>query len=250
MSHVSSIVCIISYFEIFRIRGFSSSRDLAQELEACVSSHPRAASFAKSGSAIEGTHYMKWLNSLFGRTTQGSQALRPVTHGHPLVIPNPKIGFLNLVGTSARPLVDEDTAALKPLFADCLEGDSSAPICDMLMIYATVEADGLIQNSSLNLREIIHQVHAPIVVIATENDVQTYIAASKRPGLGKANLVMTLKRNGQSFPKFFKDLFGMMHHGVTMPMAWVKLVPQIPGMKHENVPETICAMEVTHVLFN
>ena len=62
-------------------------------------------------------------------------------------------------------------------------------------------------------------------------------------------LVMTLKRNGQIFPSFFKELFGMMHHGVTMPMAWVKLAPQIPGRENDNVPGTICAMEVTHVVF-
>jgi len=107
----------------------------------------------------------------------------------------------------------------------------------------------VIQNASQSLREIIHKSHAPIVVVATENGVQPYIAAGKCPGAGKANLVMTLKRNGQIFPSFFKELFGMMHHGVTMPMAWVKLAPQIPGRENDNVPGTICAMEVTHVVF-
>jgi hypothetical protein len=194
---------------------------------------------------------MKWLRSLLRgkRSTVESSVSRRVTHEHPLVIRQPKIGILNLIGVSARPLIDQDAAALKPLFADCLESEGSIPICDVLMIYATVGANGSIQNASHNLREIVHEAHAPIVVVATENDAQSYIAASKRPGLGKANLVMTLKRKGQAFPNFFKELFGMMHRGVTMPMAWVKLVPQIPGMKHENVPETICAMEVTHVLF-
>lgn len=42
----------------------------------------------------------------------------------------------------------------------------------------------------------------------------------------------------------------MMSHGVTMPMAWVKLAPQIPERENDNVPGTICAMEVTHVVFN
>lgn len=117
------------------------------------------------------------------------------------------------------------------------------------MVYARIEANGAIQNASQNLREIIHKSHAPIVVVATENDGQSYIAASKRHGSGKANLVMTLKRNGQVFPNFFKELFAMMRRGITMPMAWVKLAPQVPGMEHKNVPETICVMEVTHVLF-
>ena len=118
-----------------------------------------------------------------------------------------------------------------------------------LLVYARIEANGAIQNASQNLREIIHKSHAPIVVVATENDGQSYTAASKRPGSGKANLVMTLKRSGHVFPNFFKELFTMMHRGIAMPMAWVKLAPQIPGVEHHNVPETICAMEVTHVRF-
>jgi hypothetical protein len=195
---------------------------------------------------------MQWLKSLFGgRPSAGESYIsRPVTHQHPFVIQNPKIGFLNLIGASARPLVDEDVTALKPLFSGCLESDGDTPICDVLMIYAAIEADGLIQNASHSLREIIHQSHAPIAVVATENGVQSYIAAGKRPGAGKANLVMTLQRNGQSFPSFFKELFGMMRHGVTMPTAWVKLAPQSPEGENNNVPGTICAMEVTHVVFN
>lgn len=194
---------------------------------------------------------MQWLKAFFGGRPAAGQSYvsRRVTHRHPLMIQNPKIGFLNLIGASARPLVDEDVTALNPLFSDCLESDGDAPTCDVLMIYAAIEADGVIENASHTLREIIHKSHAPIVVVATENDVRSYIAAGKRPGSGKANLVMTLKRNGQIFPNFFKELFGMMHQGVTMPMAWVKLAPQIPGMEQHNVPETICAMEVTHVLF-
>jgi len=193
---------------------------------------------------------MKWLSSLFGRTGEERSVSRRVTHERPLVIRNPKIGILNFAGLSARPLIEEDAAALKPLFADFVESDGDTPTCDVLMIYATIETNGTIQNASHNLREIIEQARAPIVVVATENDAPSYIAASKRPGLGRANLVMTLKRNGEALASFCKDLFGMMQRGVTMPMAWVKLAPQIPGMNHQKVPETICAMEVTHILFD
>jgi hypothetical protein len=198
----------------------------------------------------ESTNHMQWLKSLFGgRPADESGVSRRVTHENPLVIHNPKIGFLNLMGAQGRSLVQEDMTALKPLFSTCLQSGGDVPICDVLMIYAVIETNGVLQNSSHSLREIIHKSHAPIVVVATENGGQSYIAAGKRPGSGKANLVMTLKRNGQIFPSFFKELFGMMHRGVTMPMAWVKLAPQIPGLEHKNVPGTICAMEVTHVLF-
>ncbi|HET8888243.1 MAG TPA: hypothetical protein VFQ41_05015 [Candidatus Angelobacter sp.] len=194
---------------------------------------------------------MKWLKSFFGGSPAAEKAnvSRQVTHSDPLVIQNPKIGFLNLIGASASPLVHEDMTALHPLFSGCVQSDDDAPICDVLMIYATIKADGMLQNTTHSLRDIIGKSHAPIVVVATENSVESYIAASKGPGSGKANLVMTLQRKGPIFPDFFKELFGMMHRGVTMPMAWVKLAPQIPGREHENVPGTICAMEVTHVLF-
>lgn len=194
---------------------------------------------------------MQWLKSLFSGKSAVAEnyPTRRITHNRPLVIKDPTVGFLNLMGASVRPLVDEDLTALKPLFSSCQESESDTPLCDVLMIYATIGTDGGIQNTSRSLREIIHESHAPIAVVATENGGPSYIAASKRPGEGKANLVMTLKRNGGIFPNFFKELFGMMHNGVTMPMAWVKLAPQGPGLTHTNVPETICAMQVTHILF-
>lgn len=194
---------------------------------------------------------MQWLKSFFGRKPAAveSYVSRQVTHSDPLVIQAPKIGFLNLIGAPASPLVHEDMTALKPLFSGCLKGDGDVPICDVLMLYATVKADGAIHHTTHSLREIITKSRAPIVVVATENSAESYIAASKSTGLGKANLVMTMTRNGQIFPTFFKELFGMMHHGVTVPMAWVKLAPQIPGREQRNVPGTVCSMEVTHVLF-
>lgn len=199
----------------------------------------------------EATDHMNWLKSLFGRkeTTNESYGPRRVTHANPLTIQNPKIGFLNLIGTAGRPLINEDINVLKPLFSACLESDGDIPICDVLMVYAKIEGNGAIQNTSHTLREIIHKSHAPIVVVATENEGASYIAAGKRSEQSRANLVMTLKRNGQIFSSFLKELFAMMHRGITMPLAWVKLAPQGPGLKHEEVPETICAMEVTHILF-
>jgi len=194
---------------------------------------------------------MQWLKLLFGKSPAAGEGhlSRQVTHGNPLVIQNPKIGFLNLTGAAAGSLVDEDMTALKPLFSACLQTGSDTPVCDVLMIYATIEAEGGIQNASDSLRNIISKSHASIAVVATENSAQSYIAASKRPGSGKANLVMTLKRNGDIFPAFLKKLFELMHHDVSMPMAWVKLAPQIPGVEHNNVPGTICVMELTHVVF-
>jgi len=186
---------------------------------------------------------MGWLKPLF----RGSSS-RKITLRHPLIIENPKIAFLNLVGAAASPLIAEDMGALKPLFSDYAESNRDVPRCDVLMIYATINADGLIEDSAYCLREIIGESQAPIVIVATENSGKSYIAAGRRPGSSNANLVMTLQRNGGCFPDFFKALFGMMRNGTTMPMAWVKLAPQIPT-EQKNVPGTIFAAEVSHILF-
>ena len=194
--------------------------------------------------------HVAWLKFLFGADSRSSSfGRRRVSIRNPLIIHDPKIGFLNLLGSQARLLVGEDSQALKPLFSDYLESDTTIPICDVLMMYARIDSSGAIQNATNCLREIIYESHAPVVIIATENSAPSYVAASKSGGRGRANLVMTLQRKAGSFPIFFKELFTMMYQGTTMPMAWVKLVPQIPGAKHENVPGTVCAMEISHILF-
>ena len=193
---------------------------------------------------------MGWLKSIFGRVSvsESQASSRKITVKNPLIIENPTIAFLNLIGPAASPLIAEDMAALKPFFSECLNSEGDVPTCNVLMIYATITPGGVVQNTDHNLREIINKSQAPIVVVATENSAESYIATGKLPRLASANLVMTLERRGQVFPVFFKELFEMMHHSVTMPMAWVKLAPQIPGAQ-PNVPGTICAMEVSHVLF-
>lgn len=66
-----------------------------------------------------------------------------------------------------------------------------------------------------------------------------------KPGLGdaRANLVITLQRNGETFPRFFRELFTRMKKGQTMPMAWVRIVPQGPSSKRDDCPGTIFLME-------
>lgn len=53
------------------------------------------------------------------------------------------------------------------------------------------------------------------------------------------NLVMTLKRKGANFPSFLQKLLAQMAYGVTMPVAWNDLCPQIPGLDHPDAPESI-----------
>lgn len=53
------------------------------------------------------------------------------------------------------------------------------------------------------------------IVVATENNVDAYIAGTRQKLYGSANLVMTLERRGRRFPTFFTRLFKMMFDGET-----------------------------------
>ncbi len=129
------------------------------------------------------------------------------------------------------------------------ESDSNPPICDVLLIYARVENDGHIVGTVDGLRDIIRKASARIVIVASENDPNGLIAAGKPTGYGRANIVLTLKRKDPAFASFFHELFSRMYKGITMPVAWVKLAPQMPGARHENCPEAIFAAEISHILF-
>lgn len=166
------------------------------------------------------------------------------------VIESPKLGILNLKGDSSAGVMAEDKEALIPVFDSVLESQREVPHCDVLLIYCDLQANGRIHNSSEGLREIIRDSGASVVVVASENEGEGYIAAAQHKDYGLANLVMTVERNGKCFPRFFHDLFAQMKRGVTMPVAWVTLAPQIPGRVQEDCPVTIFACELGQVAFN
>ena len=197
---------------------------------------------------------MKWLDKLFTRSTAKDQpaigpTLRKVTAKSPLVIQSPRIGFLNLLGSQGQQLIEEDKQAIASLFSSISQSDAVPPVCDALMMYARISKDGRIEGSPEEFRSIIFNSQAPIVIVASNNPGENYIAAGKRGGSGRANLVMTLDRRGELFPQFFSQLFNKMFEGKSMPMAWVELAPQIPGAVQENCPSTIFAAEVSHIIF-
>lgn len=193
---------------------------------------------------------MGWLKRLVGSpTTAGPRPTLRITVDHPLVIESPRIGFFNLLDLAGESILEEDKQAFRPLFAAVEESNVSPPVCDVLMIYARVEADGKITGSADGLREIIRQSGAAIVVVASENDGKSYAVAGRSTGYGQANLVLTLRRKGIAFTQFFTQLFSRMSKGKSMLLAWVELAPQIPGATHENCPESIFAAEISHIVF-
>jgi hypothetical protein len=187
---------------------------------------------------------MKWLKQLFG-----TELTRRVTVDNPLIVESPRIAFLNLAGAAGEVLLNEDKRALAPLFNSVDTSVSEPPHSDVLLIYCDLQDDGAIAGHAAGLRDIIDAAKAPVVIVASENSATGYIAAGKRNEHAPANLVMTLDRKGPAFTAFFADLFRRMFAGQSMPMAWVELAPQIPGVTHDNCPETIFAAEVSHVVF-
>lgn len=169
----------------------------------------------------------------------------------PIEISSPSIGFLNLMGESAQAWVSADAEALRPMFSSISESVTLETSLDVLLIYGEIAIDGDIKNCKKSLRELIRDSGSKIVVFANDNPAENYIAATKPDdGYGQANLVMTLSRNGESFTDFFEQLFGMMFGGVTMPVAWCELCPQIPGQHPEGLPDTIFSCELGQLKFS
>jgi hypothetical protein len=167
----------------------------------------------------------------------------------PLVIRAPRFGILNLKGEGAEQLIAADAAALRPVFGNAVRGTTSSPFCDVLFIYCDIGSDGRVGNFAGTLRDLIQTLRAPLVVVASENSGDAYIATTKGHKHGRANLVMTLSRKGAAFPSFFVHLFTEMKRGVSMPVAWVKLAPQGPVKEHDNLPSTIFACEAGQMVF-
>jgi len=165
--------------------------------------------------------------------------LRLATRGQK--IKNPRLGILDLTAGKSDALVSEDRAALANLFAAVEVTTETVPKCDVLFLYATLGEGGALVGTERYLRVTIRESGARIVVVASENPDPK--PSKPGPGDARANLVITLQRNGEKFPRFFRELFTRMKKGQTMPMAWVRIVPQGPSSKHDDCPDTIFLME-------
>ena len=165
------------------------------------------------------------------------------------IIDAPRFGIVNLKAGAAASMVADDTAALTPVLGRPIDSGSTPPQCDVLLMYCDISADGRVQGSDSGLRELIRDSGASVVVVASENASEAYVAAARNKGYGRANLVMTLQRRGDAFPAFFVRLFSEMKAGVSMPAAWSKLASQVPGREHTDCPATIFACERGQMAF-
>jgi hypothetical protein len=189
------------------------------------------------------------LDRVLGKTPKPIMA-RVNTADDPCVIAEPRIAFLNLLGGEADAFLAQDRAALAPFFASAVVSHDATPNCDVLVLYCSIDPNGRVASSELSLRQMIRDSGAVVALVATDNSGESYIAAGRKTGFGTANLVFTLERRGDLFTPFFRELFGKMAAGVTMPFAWVELVPQTKGApQHESAPETFFVCEAGHVAF-
>jgi hypothetical protein len=179
---------------------------------------------------------------------------RTTTFNNPFIIPNPKLGFVNLAGSAGKDLVEKDRAALRNVFGSNIEvAERALPRCNVLFLYCALDASARVAGASFSFRDVIKGTGAHIAVLASDLDP----GLLKNPDFTKnltakhdwpANVVITLNRNGEHFGRFFRELFRQMLAGISMPMAWVELAPQGP-QQPKDIPGTIALMEAGHIAF-
>ncbi|MFO0873064.1 MAG: hypothetical protein U0575_03720 [Phycisphaerales bacterium] len=166
-----------------------------------------------------------------------------------VVIENPVLGILNLAGPSGETLLEQDLALIGPLFGTTRRSEGTPPSCDVLLVYCEIVPNGIVKGANRNLRELIRDAGASVVVVAMDHPIDAYIAAAPQLPFGSANLVMTLDRKGVGLPSFLARLFERMHAGTSMPTAWNELAPQVPGVGRADTPETVFACERGQLAF-
>jgi hypothetical protein len=185
-------------------------------------------------------------------TAQGER--RTTTADNPYVIATPSLGLLNLLAARGAALLERDKADLGPLFPGGVQvSTQQVPKCNVLLLYGDIDASARISGSPHSLREAIKAAGAHIAVVASELSEAVLSSRGFAQALGgrndwPANIVITLNRNGDSFGRFFNNLFSQMRTGVSMPMAWVNLAPQGP-VQPKDIPGTIALMEAGHIAF-
>ena len=144
-----------------------------------------------------------------------------------LVIENPRLGFLNLLGSEGTELLAEDRPALSPLFASVQEKDDlPPPVCDVLVLYCDLTRDGKIFATEIGLTKLLRRSRARILILASDNKSEYCLTASQDAGQSGANLVLTMARNGTEFPELCARLFADMKAGTPMIEAYNKLAPR------------------------
>ncbi len=150
---------------------------------------------------------------------------------HTLLVPRPRLGFLNLVGANAEPAAAEDLKSFEALFGKPVAAaPGEIPACDVLFLYCELERAGTLRDRPQPLAELLRASRAKVAVVAWNNAGDAYYAATKRGDVG-CSLVQTTDRRGPRFGSFLKRVFAEMFAGTPMPAAWKKFAPEVPDTR-------------------
>ena len=196
---------------------------------------------------------MGLFSRLFGsqKSTEMATAsiTRKTTVQNPFRIDDPVIGFMNLRGGAGEETMKTDRQILGPLFGEVRESCTEVPQCSVLFLYSDLDSAGRIIGRRDGLRDVIKAAEAYIAVVASENPPDNYMKCLGSRDDWPANITLTIDRKGDKLPMFFAELFRRMFAGKSMLIAWVELVPQIPGHDQPDAPGTIMAAEAGHLVF-
>jgi len=172
---------------------------------------------------------------------------------NPMIIGQPSLGMLNLLGDRAAGFVAQDRNALTPIFLDRVEvAANGVPRCDVLFLYCDLDRQVLVLPELLPLRNLIKQAGARIAVLASELPKEIlnpqFSNAIGPASDWPANVTFTLDRKGDAFGQFFRNLFSLMFGGTNMFDAWVKLAPQVPNQPNDG-PVMIMVPEIGQLAF-
>jgi hypothetical protein len=161
------------------------------------------------------------------------------------------IGFANMAGEDLNAMLQEDVAALSPLFEHVVvAAPGNVSLAPILFVYAHFNGDGFFRGlGPRGIRQIAEATRARLVVVASPISGEIFQKAAGVPGPKTANLVFTLNRNRQHFAAFFKALFERMRDGEEMLQAWVQIAPQGPG-QGTDIPATILIPEAGKLAFS
>jgi hypothetical protein len=160
------------------------------------------------------------------------------------------IGFTNMSGDDLNAMLQEDVAALSPLFEHVIvTAPGQISRAPLLFLYAHFTENGFFRGlGSRGIRQIVQATQARLVVVASPISGETFKKAAGVPGPKTANLVFTLDRKQRYFGAFFKALFERMATGEDMLLAWVHIAPQGP-VQPPDIPSTILLPEAGKLAF-
>jgi hypothetical protein len=154
------------------------------------------------------------------------------------------------IGDSSSKELTEDSALYRQYFQNVTVSqfastdeliDELAGEYDIVHLFVAVDGNGQIGKSSVTGTKLIEKAalwETKLLWIANNNAPEGYINGFK-PNGNKLNLVMTIDRGEHRFTNFLNKLLDEMKSGSSMPIAWNRIAPQIPGQVHPDAPQTI-----------